>query len=114
MDPAFGLGVGATNSLAGVGMLSSGGSDISPGLYQSPSPPLSMTIPMSSQMIQPQDLLFDLEPMVVHTPNSVHVAQGYDSDQFASTATVKPTQANNTNNSSSTSSQLRYSPRLQK
>ncbi|KAF9538036.1 hypothetical protein EC957_007293 [Mortierella hygrophila] len=61
-----------------------------------------------------EDLLLDPEPMVVPTPNSAPVAQGYDNGRFASTATVKPTQFNTTNNSSSTSSQFRYSSRLQK
>ncbi|KAG9065055.1 hypothetical protein KI688_002376 [Linnemannia hyalina] len=61
-----------------------------------------------------EDFLPDPEPMVVPTPNSAPVAQGYDNGRFASTATVKPTQTNNINNSIGTSSQFRYSPRLQK
>ena len=59
MDPAFGLGLGVTNSLAGGGMLSSGDGDISLGPHQSPGPPPSMTMPMSSQMIQPQESFFE-------------------------------------------------------
>ncbi|KAF9129774.1 hypothetical protein BGX30_013820 [Mortierella sp. GBA39] len=61
-----------------------------------------------------EDFLLDPEPMVVPTPNSAPVAQGYDNGRFASPATVKPTQTNNINNSIGTSSQFRYSPRLQK
>lgn len=59
MDTTFGLSLGATNSLAGGGMINNGGGDISSGPYQSPSPPLSMTVPMSSQIIQPQESFFE-------------------------------------------------------
>lgn len=60
-----------------------------------------------------EDFLLDPEPKVVTTPNSAPVAQSCDNDRFETTATVAPTQTNSINNSDSTRSQFRYSPRLQ-